>query len=601
MDGTREGTALEHGDTAAALARYRGRAVRWAAVNLLVVLAGVAGGTIADAAGWSWFSQAAVWAVGGGLVFEMISFGALVNSRRMRRTLRSGPWVACAAEGFAPGNGYPSVVLKDPASGALRPLVTAVLRHRYPLAQPGPERMMWWCGRPDGRGVLARPGCPDLLWARPPHTRRVWRDRLHAAEQRGLPARSAPAQPQPAAPRRQEASEAAPAAGSLRRHRGLFRWVALLGVVAAGTGLAGYLASRQDPEVGVVILATHPDGTCTAGWVDPWSGGNHTGPFACHAEDGEMYTVGWVVSYGPWKGDLYNSRWEGTPALDVNDALGEVGLPLALVGLAGGAVRHLVRGLRGRGEPLTRVPHAQRLPQGPPSLPGDAPAAGLGYAELSAAAERQAPARSGPPPQEADVRRVPWWRVAALRKGSDIVPASALLVAAAALVVLVTGGVLDTGAVWPGGVPGAAALVVTVWRAARTGVPTARALAHAARSPVVHRKRYALFSATPDDVPLMLLFPATDAVHSRPDALLPVRLPGPRSDRTAGLPAPVGTCAVHGSLHKHAAAVPWVEGRPLWPLGGLVPIDPRDPADEALLRQLAGSDLQESPHDPVSR
>lgn len=598
MDDTREGTALEHGDTAAALVRYRRRAARWAAVNLLVVLAGVAGGTIADAAGWPWISEAAVWAVGGGLVLEMISFGALVNSRRMRRTLSSGTWIACAAEGVAPGNGYPTLVLKDPASGALRPLVTAVVRYRYPLAQPGPERVMWWCGRPDGRGVLARPGCPDLLWARPPHTRRVWNDRLRAAEQRGLPARGAPAQPQSAAPRRREASEAAPAAGTPRRHRGLFRWVALLGVVAVGTGLAGYLASQQDPEVDVVIHSTHPDGTCTAGWVDPWSGENRTGPFACHAEDGEMHTVGWVVSYGPWKGDLYNARWEGTPALDVNDALGEVGLPLALVGLAGGAVRRLVRSRRGRGESLTRIPDAQALPQGPPTAPRDAAAAGPGYAELSAAAERQAPARSGPPREEADVRRVPWWRVAALRKGSDIVPATAMLAAAAALVVLVTEGMLDTDSVWPAVVLGAA-VVVTVWRAARTGVPTARALADAARSPVVHHKRYALFSATADDVPLLLLFPATDDVHSRPDALLPVRLPGPRSDRTAGLPAPVGTCAVHGSLNKHAAAVPWVEGRPLWPLGGLVPIDPDDPADEALIRQLAGLEPQETPQDPV--
>lgn len=117
-------TALGHAATAEAMAGYRRRAWRLLGVGLLATVVVTAGGTAADSAGLGALSGLAASAVGGALILVGIGVAGVFRARRMRRVLASGPWTACAAEGFVHRDQAPTVVLKDPATGVLRALST---------------------------------------------------------------------------------------------------------------------------------------------------------------------------------------------------------------------------------------------------------------------------------------------------------------------------------------------------------------------------------------------------------------------------------------------------------------------------------------------
>ncbi|MGW2562053.1 hypothetical protein ACWCXB_22925 [Streptomyces sp. NPDC001514] len=109
----------------------------------------------------------------------------------------------------------------------------------------------------------------------------------------------------------------------------------LLGAVCFGLGVAGSEGFTHDPQIDLTVLSEKPDGRCVVRWTDPFDGRERTGPYRCDPDrEPELHDreTGFVVSYGPWKGDLYNAEWEGTAADDVNAAVGLSGLALLAVG-----------------------------------------------------------------------------------------------------------------------------------------------------------------------------------------------------------------------------------------------------------------------------
>ncbi|MFD3649371.1 hypothetical protein ACFWVT_16930 [Streptomyces cyaneofuscatus] len=116
----------------------------------------------------------------------------------------------------------------------------------------------------------------------------------------------------------------------------------------------------------------------------------------------------------------------------------------------------------------------------------------------------------------------------------------------------------------------------------------ARSLARAAHGPGPVRRRYALLRRHGEETVVLVLFP-----------LLP---PGTRRLPWTGLPAPVGIVELYGDIDgleageggaeaeveamegrpddpSRPVAVPWTEGRPLWPLHGYDPVRPEDARD----------------------
>ncbi|MGJ3559441.1 hypothetical protein ACR6C2_14670 [Streptomyces sp. INA 01156] len=68
-------------------------------------------------------------------------------------------------------------------------------------------------------------------------------------------------------------------------------------------------------------------------WEDPWSGSERRGPFQCDPYRSPLlrdWESGFVVSHGPWKGDLY-STIDGSPTSVLEAGLGFTGL-LVLAG-----------------------------------------------------------------------------------------------------------------------------------------------------------------------------------------------------------------------------------------------------------------------------
>lgn len=365
--------AIDLPETAEALRRYRRRAgdlvnagvTMLLAVPVLVVV-GVSSGVDDELLttfgpmvfAFGWFALA-------------LGIAARVLSRRMRRALGSQPWTAHASVTAPKGRERASVVLAVGLAGdALVPLAPITSQWRFELLRE-PSGVLWWCGDPRTGGVLAPPGGGELIWAGPLRGRRAQRA-LARRQVQALAHRRAPFQPQPR-PQPQDRIPApavrvgppltqSPVEGEKARRRGwwrgAFRWAVLVGLIALV--LSGYWAGRSshDPQVDLTVLSEQSNGDCTVRWTDPFDDGGRTGPFHCDSGRDPLLAyreIGFVVSYGPWKGDLYTSDLRGTSAYDDVDSLGLGGFVLVLAGFTGGAVRHV------RGRRLTPAPF-QPLP-----------------------------------------------------------------------------------------------------------------------------------------------------------------------------------------------------------------------------------------------
>lgn len=590
----REGTAIAFPATAEALARYRRRAGVWCAVGGAVLAAGAVLVPLAESAvGWTGWLRTVTPLFGAGLGALCVGLVLAFNARRMRGRLSDGPWTACAARSTAPGrSGAPRVVLRDPRTGDLVCLGAVVSQFTVHLTETGWDGILWWCGDPVRGGVVSRPGGEGLFWARP--VTGVRRRRLVAwAQGTGIGGRPDPVQLlEPEAPEASEASAGpGPAASAplptVPRRRPFWRWILLVGCAVLGLGIAASEAAMDDPKAELTVVSEAADGDCTVRWADPWSGEQREGPFRCdpgRAPVLKNQEIGWVVSYGPWKGDLYNAEWDGTPANDVNDRVFLAGALLTLLSLIGGAVR-VVRRARDRRTLAHRPAHAALVaPAAQVSLvkgaPGEQPS-DLSYAMVAETAERRAPELTEPlPPLPPDSRERPWWRTGSLLALSGVLGALYCLGLMLAATVL---------AWWMDGpVPllaGALAAFNTVrlgYRAVRHGIPNARTLARAARRPEPVRKRYALLRSHVEDTAVLIFFPLEGGPGARAESSLEIIPPGSSRKPWRGLPAPTGIVELYGDIDaapdavapavpdddERPIVVPWIDGRPLWPLHG---------------------------------
>ncbi|MBV7700246.1 hypothetical protein [Streptomyces sp. TRM70350] len=192
-------TALALPATVRALADHRRRAWRCVGIGATALVVGLAVGPRAHQSGIGWLSALAVFCVGCGPVVAAVGVAALMNSRRMRRTVATHTWIACNAVAIPPGQGPPRVVLRHPVTGTLIPLSVRTVAPRYHLTNPEPGGVLWWAGDSRTGGVIAPPGGEHLLWVRPTQTERARRRDAEAAVRRGLLDRPTP--PQPQAPR----------------------------------------------------------------------------------------------------------------------------------------------------------------------------------------------------------------------------------------------------------------------------------------------------------------------------------------------------------------------------------------------------------------
>ncbi|MEU6619492.1 hypothetical protein ABZ926_01685 [Streptomyces litmocidini] len=200
-------------------------------------------------------------------------------------------------------------------------------------------------------------------------------------------------------------------------------------------------------------------------------------------------------------------------------------------------------------------------------------AAGPAYADLAAHARRQAAPQGKALRPEADVRRVPWWRVRGLRRVAGvprvlIALAFCAAVGAAALTGPPKG---DVPMLYGIGLLVLGALAHSCHRMLVAGGPTARLMARAASAAPPTPRRYVLLYDPHGGGPVLVLFPVHGGPYVQPEGLLPLIPPGPPKSPRRGLPArPVGTAWLHG-LRDFAPGgrtpfvVPWIDGRPLWP------------------------------------
>jgi hypothetical protein len=573
--------ATDRERTAEALERYRRRAAVAATAGTgLIVVAIVLG-----VGGFAGTESLAPGAVGLGLALVCVGLGALVLSRRMRRTLSAYPWRTCAAVPVPRSLHAATVVLADPATGERLPLKVVAVKQRYSLVDPGPAGVLWWAGDPLTGGVLAPPGGDELIWAKPVRGPRARLELVQQAEALGLSDRAVAPPPPPAA-----VAGAAPATAGRKRHRGVFRWVLLIGVVCLGLGTAGSNASDHDPQIDLTVLSEEADGRCVVRWTDPFDGRERTGPYHCDPGRSPLlhdWSTGFVVSYGPWKGDLYNADWEGTRANHANEAAGLTGLALTPLALIGGAVRWWTRRA---GDPVATAPQPGRvdLTKHPPHEAGVLVPPPLTYAVFAAEAERQAipqPRYGSVRRPEADVRDVPWWRVRGLRAAAGLErPASAaVLIALGAVLWSLLGA---TEGLLTGGV-GLALLLYGGWGTLTRSMPAARLLARAAVAPDPVPKRYTLLHDSYGGAPLLLLFPAQGGDDDPPESVIALLSPGTRKRPWLGLPAAaVGTAELHGRPEESPFVVPWIEGRAHWPQSPCEELNPDDPEDREFLERL---------------
>lgn len=195
----------------------------------------------------------------------------------------------------------------------------------------------------------------------------------------------------------------------------------------------------------------------------------------------------------------------------------------------------------------------------------------LRFAALADAALSQATYRGLETPgvrPEADVRRVAWWRVRGLQRAAHLPLLFGVLV--------LNGAVLLIKAQHPqGGVPfwiySLPLLTAIVFGTAGVGCRRAVRMARAARLPG-KRMRYTLLHSYASEAPWLVLFDEAEDGDAKPLGMLPLRY-GPLRDRFRELPPPVGKAALSGGLLAGVIAVPWIEGRAVWPESGFRPVD----------------------------
>ncbi|MEV5974595.1 hypothetical protein [Streptomyces sp. NPDC051921] len=360
--GTEGGSAaLYAAGTEAALTRYRERARGWAVCGPLTAVAG----------GWVTFSpfDDGPTGYGGpgllvvGLAAAALGLGALSAARRIEEALTSHPWTPVDAVEVSaarvPG-AAPTLVVRDPASGEARPLTVRTVPWRRHLARPDAHGELWWCGTPDTGGVLTRPGGGDLLRATP--VRGSAREVLIGRAPKAWPtARPTAAGPRTAPEPVREGGPLSPAepvsadgpvdvpagASAPARRRGAWRWVVVVGAVMLGFARLFEMSVADDPQVEVTVEERRPDGSCTVTWKDPFDSVLRSGPYPCAQHPGRPFDSGpetaHVVSYDPWKGELYNADREGTRAFVETRALKVLGAVTLGIGLAGGAGELLLR------------------------------------------------------------------------------------------------------------------------------------------------------------------------------------------------------------------------------------------------------------------
>ncbi|MGW6274083.1 hypothetical protein [Streptomyces sp. NPDC055060] len=178
--------ALHHPRTARALARHRGRSLRWLAVGVLMTIVFGGAAWTGSHRGIEWLKNVGSPLLAAGLVCLALGVCGLYANVRMRQSLKTGPWLTRRAHQFPPSRlkGV-GLVLLDP-SGALCPLLILATRQRHQRALTGSEDTLWWCPGPTGRGVLVRPEGDELLYARPPFTTWGRRTRIEDATRAGL-------------------------------------------------------------------------------------------------------------------------------------------------------------------------------------------------------------------------------------------------------------------------------------------------------------------------------------------------------------------------------------------------------------------------------
>ncbi|MFE1271612.1 hypothetical protein [Streptomyces sp. NPDC058758] len=598
--------ALDLRETAGALEAYRRSGVRKTAGGgvLLALSLGIA----SSGSGPAWQEDLVGWLAVLGVTGLVLGTVNLAYARRFRRVLGAGAWSAHAAVPVARSWTSEAVVLSHgPGGDELWPLAVVATRPRWEPLRPARGAVMWWCGDPAAGGVLAPPGGGALVWTRPVRGRKGRRRLVERAAGEGLAGMPVPVQPQPApAPGADPGAAPGAAPGPvpgpeeerrkerLRLLTGRWRWLVVASALVLALSWSWAGAAETDPQVDLTVLSEEADGGCVVRWKDPWDGSERSGPFHCDPTRDPLLVGTWesafVVSYGPWKGDLYGYDAEGarhgSQALGAVDTIGLASVGGVLLGLVAGwatfwnrwhrrrrAAREAREGRGGRAAASTApstagpagTPRAGAPSAGAPSLPS--------YARLAAQAERQAVPQPGPPRPEADVREAPWWRVRSLRRWAGV---RGLLLLPAFLAGAVVAGFVvppDPASAIPAvaaGVLLAVLLVRNAFRFLTAGLPAVRLVVRAATAPVPVVRRYALLHDPYGGGPVLVLFPGHGGDDDLPEGVLELAAPGPPKRPWRGLPAePTGTVELRGWLDRaddgDPFVVAWHEGRALWP------------------------------------
>ncbi|MFH9957835.1 hypothetical protein ACH4OX_26960 [Streptomyces roseolus] len=337
--------AVDLPETAEALREYRRGGVLALTAGILLSALGIACGVL----GWGAAFAAVLLGLGATAVGAGVSAWPL--ERRFRRTLGAGAWSAHAAVAVRDDWKGETVVLVAADGEGRWPFQVFASRQRWTPVRPVAPGVLWWCGDPRVGGVLALPGGGPLFWARPLKKEDVRRRVLERAEEAGLAAvpEAALADPRPVrapvAPG--PASSPLVPAASWRKERrrrltGRWRWLFVVSALVLALARTWTDASDADPQIDLTVVSEEADGSCVVRWTDPWDGRERTGPFRCDPERGaglEDWETGFVVSYGPWKGELYGfqgDRYHGSAAWDTVEAVGLGSLGGLLVGLIGG-------------------------------------------------------------------------------------------------------------------------------------------------------------------------------------------------------------------------------------------------------------------------
>ncbi|MEU9856932.1 hypothetical protein [Streptomyces sp. NPDC047974] len=326
--------------TAESLREYRRGGVQALAAGGLLTALGVGVGVLSGLdGGWSRSVTSVI--VGLGLTALCAGSFSWPMARRFRRVLGARAWSAHAAVAVADDWKGETVVLAAPDGEERWTLRVIASRTRWTPVRPVAPGVLWWCGDPRVGGVLALPGGGPLFWARPLRGEAVRRRVLDHAEGAGLSALEVPDPPDhraaslafPAAP---PAEVAAARRKELRRRlTGRWRWVVLPFAVVLALAWNWIGAADADPQTDLTVVSEEADGDCVVRWKDPWDGRERTGPFACDPTRDPLLVGSWetafVVSYGPWKGDLYGYVGERRVGSDPDGTVGA----LATVGFFG--------------------------------------------------------------------------------------------------------------------------------------------------------------------------------------------------------------------------------------------------------------------------